>query len=464
MEKKKKRGKKIIAVGKKDTLTSAALEMKENNIGCLIVNDSEGRLIGIISERDLALRAAAESLDFNTTTVGEIMTEEVLTVPRKTHHRKARELMMARNIRHLPIVKDGAVCGMFSVKDVMKQQMIEDKNAAQEVIMLSTCLKSIDLEEAINNVTIEIPKMFGARGSLLYMEAGSGLNNGRPIIGCHNFIYKKDRLNKLLKQLNKSHVSKDLTGAIKNACDKSVKNCKRVIIGLSISGAKDRKQQVNKSLSGFLYICSVDKEIYENKDLLKYKVELVKELLEAHLSNAWRLNDVRTASMTDTLTQVGSREFMEEKMITESERSLRYGRPMSVAILDVDWFKNINDSLGHFAGDDALRKLADCMKRQMRNVDILARYGGDEFVIIMPETTAENALHLLERLREDVHNIHVADDIKMSISCGVAECLPIDGDDSGRQILQRADLALYEAKCGGRDCVKIYKQKEAELV
>jgi len=258
MEKSKKRCKRIVAVAKEDTLTRAALEMKENRIGCLIVNDRDGKLIGIISERDLALRAAAESLDFNTTKVGDIMTKDVLTVPRKTHHRKARELMMARDIRHLPIVKDGAACGMFSIEDAMKQQMTEDRYAAQEVIMLSTCLKSIDLEEAIHNVTVEIPKIFGARGSLLYMEAGSGLNNGRPIVGYHNFLYEEDRLNKLLEQLNESHVSKDLSGTIKNACGRNTKNCKRVIIGLSISGAKDRKQQINKSLSGFLYICGVE--------------------------------------------------------------------------------------------------------------------------------------------------------------------------------------------------------------
>jgi diguanylate cyclase (GGDEF)-like protein/putative nucleotidyltransferase with HDIG domain len=126
-----------------------------------------------------------------------------------------------------------------------------------------------------------------------------------------------------------------------------------------------------------------------------------------------------------------------------------------VAIIDLDNFKSINDVFGHATGDDALKKLAACMRDEKREPDILARYGGDEFVILMPETQADDAVQLLERIRARVQQIEVAENVSMTISCGIARSSP-SRDDSSSEVIRRADLALYEAKSGGRNCVKVW--------
>jgi diguanylate cyclase (GGDEF)-like protein len=147
--------------------------------------------------------------------------------------------------------------------------------------------------------------------------------------------------------------------------------------------------------------------------------------------------------------------MLEDKLQVEFERSKRYKRTFSLAIFDLDNFKTINDVLGHGTGDEALKKLAKCMKREKRTTDILTRYGGDEFVMIMPETKAIDAVILLERIRDKVQQIKLTQNLPMTISCGIAEH-SFKPTDSSREVMRRADLALYEAKSAGRNCVKVW--------
>ena len=136
---------------------------------------------------------------------------------------------------------------------------------------------------------------------------------------------------------------------------------------------------------------------------------------------------------------------------------------MALAIFDLDNFKTINDLLGHGTGDEALKKLAKCMKREKRTTDILTRYGGDEFVMIMPETKAIDAVILLERIRDKVQQIKLTKNLPMTISCGIAEhsFKPIE---STREVMRRADMALYEAKSAGRNCVKVWDKTMSKAI
>jgi len=124
-------------------------------------------------------------------------------------------------------------------------------------------------------------------------------------------------------------------------------------------------------------------------------------------------------------------------------------------MIDLDNFKTINDVLGHTAGDDALKELAECMRKLKRNSDILARYGGDEFLILMPETNDKDASALLERLRARIKQIKISEDLSLTISCGIAQS-PKNGAKKASELVRRADSALYEAKSAGRDCIKIW--------
>jgi diguanylate cyclase (GGDEF)-like protein len=163
-------------------------------------------------------------------------------------------------------------------------------------------------------------------------------------------------------------------------------------------------------------------------------------------------------ALTDALTQLPNRRHFEEVLRAELDRVRRYGGLCSVAIADVDFFKHYNDKLGHLAGDRALRELADVMRREIRLHDMVARFGGEEFAMIMINAGKDEALPILERLRADVeeHPFRQRDiqpTGRLTISAGLA-AFPDDGT-TYEEILGRADEALYEAKHAGRNQVRV---------
>jgi diguanylate cyclase (GGDEF)-like protein/putative nucleotidyltransferase with HDIG domain len=210
-------------------------------------------------------------------------------------------------------------------------------------------------------------------------------------------------------------------------------------------------------------MCGLDTSVATNRELTSYKAKLSREILNSHLTNAKLYQQARLTSLTDALTGTGSRRHLEDELQAECARAKRYKRPFSVAIIDLDNFKTINDVLGHATGDDVLRKLAECMKSQKRTTDVLTRYGGDEFVIIMPETKAKDAVTLLERIRDKIKQLNLVENLPMTISCGVSQSFP-DDTDSSRPIMRRADLALYEAKSSGRNCVKVWDKTMSKVL
>jgi diguanylate cyclase (GGDEF)-like protein len=156
----------------------------------------------------------------------------------------------------------------------------------------------------------------------------------------------------------------------------------------------------------------------------------------------------------DGLTGIFNRRYLETKLEEEFDRHIRYNRPLSLIMLDIDHFKKVNDTYGHQAGDHILRSLASLIDERIRTVDVVARYGGEEFCCLLPETTAESALALAEFLRMGVEAeiFHFKDkSIKITISQGVSDLS--DGMDSAEMLLKRADDGLYEAKRRGRNKV-----------
>lgn len=457
-QKKEKRRKvrKIVTIQSSESITIAATKMRENGVGCLVVTDCQGKLAGIVTERDMVRGVAGKSADLDKTAVAEIMSRDVISVPSKTYYQRAREVMSAKRIRHLPIVKDGVAVGMFSIRDVMEQQLMQDRLAAEQVIMLSACLRSIDLEEVIHNITSEVPRLFGAQSCTIYLSDGQN----EPLVSYNRCLCTEEHL----RDIEEEKLSCDKINLFEETplvCKNLGAQDHRLVIPLSISGVKEARKGTN-ALNGYLCLCGIDEKTVANKELFKYKVKLVGGLLNAHLSNAWRYRDARIASMTDALTQVGSREFLEDKLEAECSRAKRYNHTFTVAIIDLDNFKGINDTLGHATGDEALRKLAGLMKMQKRRSDILARYGGDEFVIIMPETRAEQGQIFVNRLLIEVRKIEITDKYKLTISCGISESRPEDSG-AGRDIMKRADLALYEAKRAGKNRTIVWAQETTAL-
>jgi diguanylate cyclase (GGDEF)-like protein len=181
----------------------------------------------------------------------------------------------------------------------------------------------------------------------------------------------------------------------------------------------------------------------------------VAEHISLSLSNLALRENLRSQSIRDPLTGVFNRRYMEEAFAHELYRATRRGLSIGVIMLDVDHFKAINDAYGHAYGDSLLKALANFLLRRLRGEDILCRYGGEEFTIILPDTNLENALRLAEKLRTEIEAIETELAIQppgpIHISLGVA-AFPQHGRNA-EELIKSADWALYQAKQKGRDQV-----------
>jgi diguanylate cyclase (GGDEF)-like protein/PAS domain S-box-containing protein len=165
-------------------------------------------------------------------------------------------------------------------------------------------------------------------------------------------------------------------------------------------------------------------------------------------------DDLLEQATHDALTGVFNRRHVEGVLRTEVERAERHARPLAVAILDADHFKRVNDTHGHQAGDEVLRAISQRCRKTLRTNDVLGRYGGEEFVVVFPETTLDEAQAVAERLRAAVADgpIEVGHDaLGVTVSIGLAAREPGQAVD---ELLQRADAALYTAKQDGRNLVR----------
>jgi diguanylate cyclase (GGDEF)-like protein len=187
---------------------------------------------------------------------------------------------------------------------------------------------------------------------------------------------------------------------------------------------------------------------HERENLERAVTERTRELQEANAR-------LERLAVTDGLTGVFNHRRFQEQLQSELIRSERHKRPMGVLMVDVDFFKKVNDAMGHPAGDELLRRLAEVLGADLRQTDMIARYGGEEFAVILPETTKSEAMQVAERMRIAVEaKINAGTTVfpmKVTVSIGVAT-FPEDGK-SVEQVLTAADQAMYVAKRQGRNRV-----------
>jgi two-component system, cell cycle response regulator len=167
------------------------------------------------------------------------------------------------------------------------------------------------------------------------------------------------------------------------------------------------------------------------------------------LRNAELLGEVERLATRDSLTGLANRRLFDESVQREAARSARLGAPLSLLVLDVDHFKQVNDTYGHQTGDDVLREVADALVANTKGFDVAARYGGDEFVVLLPGCQHDDALAVAQRARDAI--ARQVGGAPVTISAGVAT-MPDNANDAER-LLAAADAALYDAKRTGRDRV-----------
>ncbi len=207
--------------------------------------------------------------------------------------------------------------------------------------------------------------------------------------------------------------------------------------------------------------CTDKKEAFDDYDLRL--LSILASLIGLILNNAMMFKKVESLAITDGLTGLYTRTYFIERLQEEIERAKTDSTPISVAIMDIDYFKKVNDTYGHLAGDTFLKQLSNILRRRFRSVDVLSRYGGEEFAVLMYHTTITESYKILEEVRkmveeekffmpiESYHPIQ----IKKTISIGVVE---LKEEQTPDEIIKKADDALYKAKESGRNKVCVYKE------
>jgi diguanylate cyclase (GGDEF)-like protein/PAS domain S-box-containing protein len=199
---------------------------------------------------------------------------------------------------------------------------------------------------------------------------------------------------------------------------------------------------------GFLSVASQKVRGVNETDL--QLCEMFADQVAIALANAMEYKEVRSLAKYDQLTGLANRAWVLDIAEAHVKAALRNQTELSCIMLDIDYFKKINDSFGHQAGDTILKVIADRIKKSVRDVDLAGRYGGEEFLIILPHTSSKTALVVAERIRSAVEAsaIHPADIV--TVSLGVSS---IQAGEDLSELIKRADTALYRAKSLGRNCV-----------
>jgi diguanylate cyclase (GGDEF)-like protein/PAS domain S-box-containing protein len=223
-------------------------------------------------------------------------------------------------------------------------------------------------------------------------------------------------------------------------------------LDLRVNPLYDERQLLNGQLMVF-------RDVTERKHVEK-RLRYVNDRLQTQLIEIGLLQSkLREQAIRDPLTTLFNRRYLEETLERELARAAREDYPVCVIMIDLDHFKRVNDTYGHEAGDEVLKALAVTLSEQCRRGDFACRYGGEEFVIVMPNINTDTAYERAETIRESLNSLHVPYghyNLSVTISMGIA-CYPVNGD-TREAILRAADQAMYGAKEAGRDHILSYDE------
>ena len=185
-------------------------------------------------------------------------------------------------------------------------------------------------------------------------------------------------------------------------------------------------------------------------------VDLQKELMDTN-------RRLELLSITDGLTKLNNHRYFQDELLRAFEESARYQRPLSLAMVDIDFFKKVNDTHGHAVGDEVLKAVASLFRESIRTTDLVARYGGEEFAVMMPETELDDAMIFAEKIRALVESAPIdtqAGPVPATVSIGVAS-VPFTRVKGPKELIVAADKALYRAKRAGRNQVHAEKRRDS---
>ena len=337
--------------------------------------------------------------------------------------------------------------------DDLQRSVLELERRNQEMRLISEMVELLEscrnLDEAHNVITRRLPVLLRGTRGILYMNADS-----RNLLeAVSHWGEPADEFDKILDpedcwalRRNKPHGM---------ASEESDLLCKHVEAGNG-KGYLCLPMVAHGEIMGLLHIRFAD-ENDRTRNIIIQSALAAAEQLSLILANLRLRETLKNQSIRDSQTGLFNRRYMEDSLIRELSRAERVNKSVAVAIVDIDHFKRLNDTFGHTAADAVLREWSELLKAKFRGSDIVCRYGGDEFVIILPDISVEDARQRLEQLRKDLARMVVREDghsiQAVTVSMGLA-FYPVHGRSS-QALLQAADRALYKAKETGRDRIEI---------
>ncbi len=301
---------------------------------------------------------------------------------------------------------------------------------------MATSILIIDDSDTIREQIIQTLMRFGVFDR--YLEAGDGIEAFKTLLGT--------QVDLVLCDLEMPRMD----GFKFLAMVKTREELRDIPI-IMLTGREDRELKIRGLEQG---ACDYVTKPFDPGELMaRVKVQLKIKMLQDELKKS---NDLlKRLSNTDHLTQLYNRRYMMEVLEREFQRSQRKASPISMVIMDIDHFKRVNDQYGHQNGDLVLSTIARLAREDRRSYDVAVRYGGEEFVLVLPETSHDEATMVAERLREKVQQISFSGELRelrVSISMGVAT-YPASNLATIEDLIREADAALYRAKQGGRNRV-----------
>lgn len=411
------------------TVFEAVTVMAKLSVSFLVVVD-RGKPVGVVTEQDVALLAAKE-VELQTILVDEVMSSPVISVTKKMSLSKAAFHMQQNKIRRLVVLdENGNLCGVITESNFIKA--MESKYVDTLKAIISN--QGGQLAQAIRRLsekTIYLDSILSTSIGLGIVAANSnGLveiynNEAERILG----LRADDVIGKNI------HVIHETLGIDRNRCAGSLGT---VQARGSHSFSFERTEKAGK-----LFVQALINGMWNAKGDFTGFVLILRDLTSHKIAE----DTIKFLAYHDTLTNLPNRGSFHERLTVELARAKRNGTVMAIMLLDLNKFKEVNDTLGHFAGDQLLKALAGRMQACLRESDTVARFGGDEFIFILSEAGGrENAECIAQNILQQIEQPLEIEGVNLipTASIGVV-CYPMDGDES-EILLRRADKAMYKAK------------------
>jgi len=444
--------------------------MLENNIRHLVVINDDGTFTGIITQKDL-LEKLEEEFDHTSLKIKHVKGyfPDLIAVDKKMNLREVLHKLMHHQISSVPVLEDGKAIGMITERDILK--FAKDKVRFEDNVLsyMSSPVYCVDKEMSVVKVVQEMTKR-NIRRVVVNDEEGKAeslltdRDFARNLKGDFNHFmklkltYSKEILN-LLPEMLIELVDLDEEQLVIWGNEKALNNFGTGFLDKPITELvpSDRWQEIYTYLCDNSKVSEIrferDERIYEISGFYLY-IERSDEKGRIQLFIRDITEEVILATV-DPLTNIFNRRHINNILIMETDRCRRFSKIFSIAMIDIDDFKLVNDQHGHLIGDLVLQGFTKGIKDKLRQYDVIGRYGGEEFLLVLPELPKEMAFGVIDRIRSYIEQLQIKLENQLSLnvtaSFGVA-CFPEDAE-SPKDLLIKADEKLYQAKRSGKNRV-----------